>query len=169
MNSIATPLFLHASSDKIAAPVQLALGEDDEDEEPSSSLCNDTENSQTSTSVMITQLPSSSLAANPSSSTSYFHGRTSYFNSAFEKVIRQHFHDEEPIPFIDETLSVSHSRKSSACWSDRTSLSSRFGFAWKLNLIRSNLSSADSSTVGTRRFQYRTVRYPLTATRQYQV
>ena len=165
------------STEKVVPTVQLACGEDDDDDEEeddeerpsSSSLCNASEDSQTSTSLMLIQHPSSSYAVNPNSTSSYFHPRTSYFNSAFEKVIRQHLHDEEPIPFIDESISVSHSRKSSACWSDRTSLSSRFGFAWKLNLIRSNLSNTDSSTGGTRKFQYRTVRYPVPTSRQYQV
>ena len=45
--------------------------------------------------------------------------------------------DDEPIPFIDDNLSIAHSRKSSACWSDRTSLSSRLGFPRKFNFRRS--------------------------------
>ena len=94
--------------------------------------------------------------------------RGSYFNSAFETAIRQHLHDDEPIPFIDENLSVTHSRKSSACWSDRTSLSSRFGFARKFHFMRPNsqlrplgMNQEFSAPGGTRRFQYRTVRCPI--------
>ena len=113
---------------------------------------------------MITQLASSSI---PPLSNNYLTSpRTSYFNSAFEKAMKQHLHDDEPIPFIDESLSISHSRKSSACWSDRTSLSSRFGLAWKLNFIRSNINNMESSATN-RRFNYRTIRYPLPTSRQY--
>ncbi|CAF0961969.1 unnamed protein product, partial [Didymodactylos carnosus] len=54
---------------------------------------------------------------------------TSYFQSAIENVIRHR--DDDPIPFIDETISAGASRKSSACWSERTSLSSRFGLRFK--------------------------------------
>ena len=54
--------------------------------------------------------------------------------------MKQHLEDDggEPIPFIDENLSTAHSRKSSACWSDRTSLSSRLSLIWKLNRMRNN-------------------------------
>ncbi|CAF1032572.1 unnamed protein product, partial [Didymodactylos carnosus] len=54
---------------------------------------------------------------------------TSYFHTAIENVIRQR--DDDPIPFIDETISTGASRKSSTCWSERTSLSSRFGLRFK--------------------------------------
>ena len=63
---------------------------------------------------------------------------------------------------------MTHSRKSSACWSDRTSLSSRYGLAWKLNLMRSHTKqrSLTPSNGTTRRFQYRTIRYTLPASVQ---
>jgi hypothetical protein len=65
----------------------------------------------------------------------------SYFLSTIESAIKQRLDDEdEPIPFIDENLSIAASRKSSACWSDRTSLSSRFGLSKKWNLIRASPS-----------------------------
>ena len=114
-------------------PVKLAL---EEDETNSSSLYNETD---TLNSTIIVNLPPARPPPPPSASY-YLHSspHTSYFNSAIETAIKQHLHDDEPIPFIDDNLSVTHSRKSSACWSDRTSLSSRFGLAWKLNFIRSN-------------------------------
>ena len=120
-----------------------------------------------STSAMITTLPSL-LLANPSSSASYFRsppGRISYFNSAFESALKQHLHDDEPIPFIDENLSVTHSRKSSACWSDRTSLSSRFGLSWKLHFMR---SSAQLRPTTVSRFNYRTIRYALPPSKEHE-
>ncbi|CAF4481983.1 unnamed protein product, partial [Rotaria sp. Silwood2] len=86
--------------------------------------------------------------------------------SAIETDIKQHLPDDEPIPYIDDNLSVTHSRKSSACWSDRTSLSSRFGLAWKLNLMRSGSqirppTSSNEIVGGTKRFNYRTIRYTI--------
>ena len=146
------------------------------EEDNSSSDFSPTENSQDSTSAMITNLPSL-LLPNPSSSASYFRcpsGRISYFNSAFESAMKQHLHDDDPIPYIDENLSVTHSRKSSACWSDRTSLSSRFGLAWKLNFMRSSSQSRPStigqheaSTGPSRRFNYRTIRYALPPSKEH--
>ena len=124
-----------------------------------SSYYNDTESFQTSNSTTMANLPP------PSTYFLYSSPRSSYFNSAIETAIKQHSHDDEPIPFIDENISVTHSRKSSACWSDRTSLSSRFGIAWKLNLLRSTPqirpSAISSNETGTssKRFNYRTVRY----------
>jgi hypothetical protein len=103
----------------------------------------------------------------------YLHSspRISYFNSAIETAIKQHLHDDEPIPFIDDNLSVTHSRKSSACWSDRTSLSSRLGLAWRLNLIRSSTqirSPTPSNEIGggAKRFNYRTIRYAIPSSQQ---
>ena len=78
--------------------------------------------------------------------------RPSYFNSTIESAMRQHFeNDDEPIPFIDENLSNTHSRKSSACWSDRTSLSSRLSSLWRLNRDK-------------RRSQHRSMRYTISPT-----
>jgi len=139
----------------ISSPVvQLATQEDGE---TTSSSCfyNETLCSQTSHFNTMPPLPST---YNPYSST-----RISYFNSAIETAIKQHLHDDEPIPFIDDNLSMTHSRKSSACWSDRTSLSSRFNLAWKLNLMRnSNQHRSTTSPYETaKRFNYRTIRYTI--------
>jgi len=144
----------------ITSSAKLAM---EEDEANSSSYFNETQSSQTSNSTIIANLPP------PSSYYPYSSPHTSYFNSAIETAIKHHLHDDEPIPFIDDNLSVTHSRKSSACWSDRTSLSSRFGLAWKLNLIRSNTqirppTPSNETGVGgggTKRFNYRTIRYTI--------
>lgn len=147
---------------------QLALEEEDDDDH-SSTLYNEATSSQTITSVTNNQntnpLPTVQYSSSP---------RISYFNSAFETILKQHLHDDEPIPFIDDNLSVTHSRKSSACWSDRTSLSSRFSLAKKFNFIRSNsqlrpMTPSHELPNGTRRFQYRTIRYVIPpSTRQLQ-
>jgi hypothetical protein len=153
----------------ITSPIQLAL---EEDETNSSSYFNETQSSQTSNSTIIANLPP------PSTYYPYPSPHTSYFNSAIETAIKQHLHDDEPIPFIDDNLSLTHSRKSSACWSDRTSLSSRFGLAWKLNLIRSNTQirppppppppppSNEMAGGETKRFNYRTIRYTIPPSQQ---
>ncbi|CAF1074281.1 unnamed protein product [Adineta steineri] len=149
----------------ISPPIRLAM---EEDETNSSSYYNETDISQTSTSTVAANLPSSSCLL-------YSSPRTSYFNSAIETAIKHHLHDDEPIPFIDDNLSITHSRKSSACWSDRTSLSSRFGLAWKLNLIRTNsqlqpttLSNETGGGGGIKRFSYRTMRCTMSPTQQLQ-
>lgn len=111
----------------ITSPIRLAT---EEDESNSSSYCNETETFQTSNSTITTHPP---LPLSP-----FYPPRTSYFHSAIETAIKQHFHDDEPIPFIDDNISMTHSRKSSACWSDRTSLSSRLSLIWKLNRMRTN-------------------------------
>lgn len=149
----------------ISSPIILNV---DEGRTNSSTSYHETESSETSNSTILANLPSSSYA--PYSSPP----RTSYFNSAIETAIKQHLHDDEPIPFIDDNLSVTHSRKSSACWSDRTSLSSRFGFAWKLNLMRSGTqlrsppSSSNETGGNPRRLNYRTMRYTIPPSQQLQ-
>ncbi len=156
----------------ITTPVRLAI---EEDETNSSSFYNETQSSQTSNLTIIANLPP---PPPPPSSSYYLYSspRPSYFNSAIETAIKQHLHDDEPIPFIDDNLSVTHSRKSSACWSDRTSLSSRFGLAWRLNLIRSSTQirppTPSNETGGgggggeTKRFNYRTIRYAIPSSQQ---
>jgi hypothetical protein len=139
----------------ISSPIKLAI---EEDETNSSSDYNETESSHTSNLTVIANLP-------PPSYFLYSSPRKSYFNSAIETAIKQHLHDDEPIPFIDDNLSTTHSRKSSACWSDRTSLSSRFGLAWKLNLIRSTTLFNETET---KRFNYRTARYGLPSSQPFQ-
>ncbi len=144
----------------ITSPVRLAL---EEDETNSSTCYNETESSQTSNSTITANLPP------PSSYYLYSSPRISYFNSAIETAIKQHLHDDEPIPFIDDNVSVTHSRKSSACWSDRTSLSSRFGLAWRLNLMRSNTQirpptfSTETEGGSTKRY---TIRYTIPPSQQ---
>ncbi|CAF4071814.1 unnamed protein product [Rotaria magnacalcarata] len=133
------------------APVRLAIPE----EEPNLSSCyNETLSSQTSNSMFTTVL-------SPVPAT-YFHYPTtgaSYFNSNIETVIKEHLDDDEPIPFIDDNLSTTHSKKSSACWSDKTSLNSRFSLAWKLNKKR--LASQNRSLLSyekeKRRYHHRTI------------
>ncbi|CAF1132894.1 unnamed protein product [Adineta ricciae] len=133
----------------VSSPIRLAQ---EEYETNSSSYGNETEISQTSNSTLTANLPQPSNYL-------YSSSRTSYFNSAIEAAIKHHLHDDEPIPFIDDNLSVTHSRKSSACWSDRTSLSSRFGFAWKWSGMRSATCSTEQGS--SRRFNYRPVRYTI--------
>ncbi|CAF2370946.1 unnamed protein product [Rotaria sp. Silwood2] len=140
----------------ISSPIKLTI---DEEQTNSSSYYNETDSSETSNLTVIANLP-------PPSYFLYSSPRTSYFSSAIETAIKQHLHDDEPIPYIDDNLSVTHSRKSSACWSDRTSLSSRFGLAWKLNLMRSGSqirppTSSNEIVGGTKRFNYRTIRYTI--------
>lgn len=151
----------------ITSPAQLAT---EEDEINSSLYCNETQSCQTSNSTII-----ANLSPPPPLSSYYLHStpHTSYFNSAIETAIKQHLHDDEPIPFIDDNLSVTHSRKSSACWSDRTSLSSRFGLAWRLNLMRSNTQirppTPSNEIGGTKRFNYRTIRYAIPSSQQFRI
>jgi hypothetical protein len=161
VNSFSFPRLL------ITSPIRLAT---EEDETNSSFFYNETQSCQTSNSTIIANLPPPS---------SYYHHpspHTSYFNSAIETAIKQHLNDDEPIPFIDDNLSVTHSRKSSACWSDRTSLSSRFGLAWRLNLMRSNTQirpPTPSNDIGggggggVKRFNYRTIRYAIPSSQQF--
>lgn len=148
--------FVYAFSLLISSPVRLATQE--EEETTSSCFCNETLCSQTSHGNTIAPLPST---YNPYSS-----AHISYFNSAIETAIKQHLHDDEPIPFIDDNLSMTHSRKSSACWSDRTSLSSRFNLAWKLNLMRTSnqhrsQTPVNETAANPKRFNYRTIRYTI--------
>lgn len=121
--------------------------EEDEDEQTSSTYPNKTDSSQTSNSTAHAQL----LPAPSSSSTSYARYAavpTSYFNSTIESAMVRHLEeDDEPIPFIDDNLSVAYSRKSSACWSDRTSLSSRLGFPRRFNFKRSRSQLRTESVV----------------------
>ncbi|UJR15898.1 hypothetical protein I4U23_002821 [Adineta vaga] len=133
----------------ISSPIRLAK---EEYETNSSSSVNETELSQTSNTTLTANLPQTSHYL-------YSSSRISYFNSAIETAIKHHINDDEPIPFIDDNLSVTHSRKSSACWSDRTSLSSRFGLAWKWNGIRSGTPSNEIGS--TKRFNYRPIRYTM--------
>jgi hypothetical protein len=111
----------------------------EEDDRTSSTYPHDTGSSQTSNSTVLASLLP--LATTFPKAATYFNRsapHTSYFNSAIETAIKQRLEDDgEPIPFIDESLSIAHSRKSSAGWSDRTSLSSRFGFARRLHQMRS--------------------------------
>ena len=154
----------------------------EDDEQKSLSSHHELESLETSQSTVRAHLLSRALLSPPppaTSSHSYFHRsspQTSYFTSGIESAMKQRLdEDDEPIPFIDDNLSVAYSRKSSACWSDRTSLSSRLGFAWKFNLRRSAShirppSSHDQSvSKKSRRHQpHRTVRYPLSASQQHQ-
>jgi hypothetical protein len=159
-------------SDSISSPIQLATEEDD-DRNRSSTCGHQTVSSHTSTSLMLSHLPSMTLPL-PVCSSPYYRcasPQLSYFNTAFETTMKQHLNDDEPIPFIDDTLSISPSRKSSTCWSDRTSWSSRFGLAWKLNLIRSNtqlrpITDRIDVSGGMRRFNYRTIRYAVPSSRK---
>ncbi|CAF4204987.1 unnamed protein product [Rotaria socialis] len=134
-------------------PVRLAIPEEDHN---LSSCYNETLSSQASTS-MFTATRSPVPAA-------YYHypaTGASYFDSNIETVIKEHLDDDEPIPFIDDNLSTTHSKKSSACWSDKTSLSSRFSLAWKLNKKR--LASQNRSILSyekeKRRYHHRTIRH----------
>lgn len=148
----------------ISSPVRLAV---DEDPTNSSSFYNESESSDGSHSTVSANLP-------PTSYFLYSSPRASYFNSAIETAIKQHLHDDEPIPYIDDNLSITHSRKSSACWSDRTSLSSRFGFAWKFNLMRSGTqgrmtTSPNESRRNIKRFNTnRPTRYAISPSQQLQ-
>ncbi|CAF1286945.1 unnamed protein product [Rotaria magnacalcarata] len=147
----------------ISPPMRLA---NEDDQVNSTSFYNESETSEESNSTVLPNLP-------PSSYFSYSVPRTSYFNSAIETAIKQHLQDDEPIPFIDDNLSITHSRKSSACWSDRTSLSSRFGFAWKLNLMRSGSqtrppTSSNETRANSKRFNLRTIRYTMSPSEKLQ-
>lgn len=142
----------------ITSPARLAIQEEEEGEETNSScFYNETQYSPGSNLTSIPPLPS---PFNP-----YSLPRVSYFHSAIETAIKQHLHDDEPIPFIDDNLSITPSRKSSACWSDRTSLSSRFNLAWKLNFMRTSTQLRSTTPIseigGTKRFHYRTIRYTI--------
>ncbi|CAF3147590.1 unnamed protein product, partial [Rotaria sp. Silwood2] len=138
----------------ISYPIQQLTNEDDE--QNLSTCINETVSLQAANTNFIENLSPST--------TSYHHGptsRTSYFNSNIETIMKERFHDDEPIPFIDDNLSITHSRKSSVCWSDKTSLSSRFSFAWKLNRIRSTAQNRSilSNEKEKRRYHHRTIRY----------
>ncbi len=132
-----------------------------EDALNSSSCYNETDSSLTSNTTTIGNLPST---------IPYHHlltGHTSYFHSGIETAIKQHLdEDDEPIPFIDDNLSNAHSRKSSACWSDKTSLSSRFSLAWKLNRMRSSSQNRSPLSKGKRRHQHRTNRFTISPSSQ---
>jgi len=139
----------------ISSPIPLTP---EDDEQNYSNCYNETESSQRSNSILIAKLPPT---------TSYHHcptTRPSYFSNAIETAIEQNLNDDdEPIPFIDDNISTERSRKSSACWSDRTSLSSRFSLIWKLNRMRSgsNNRSTLSKEKEKRRRHHRTMRYSI--------
>jgi hypothetical protein len=138
----------------ISSPTQAVREE--EEEQNNSSYCHPTECSETSDSTLLANLPSITPYQH------YLTARPSYFNSTIESAMKQHLDDDsEPIPFIDENVSTTHSRKSSACWSDRTSLSSRFSLIWKLNRMRSNSQNRStlSNSKDKRRTHHRTFRY----------
>jgi hypothetical protein len=141
----------------ISPPIRLAS----EDALNTSSCYNETDSSQTSNITTIANLPST---------IPYYHlptGHTSYFNSEIETAIKQHLDDDdEPIPFIDDNLSNAHSRKSSACWSDKTSLSSRFSLAWKLNRMRTSSQNRSPLSKEKRRYQHRTNRFTISPSSQ---
>jgi len=148
--------------DSISCPIQIIP----EDNEQNCSSCyNETESSQTSNSILITKLPPTP---------SYHHcptTRPSYFNNAIETAIEKHLNDDdEPIPFIDDNISTERSRKSSACWSDRTSLSSRFSLIWKLNRMRSGSNNRSMLSKGKekrrRRHHHRTMEYSIPPSQQ---
>jgi hypothetical protein len=149
----------------ISSPLKLA----NEEDEPNSLTCyNETESSQTSNSTVTANLlpPATSYYCYPTT-------HTSYFNSSIETAIKQRLdnEDNEPIPFIDDNTSIAHSRKSSACWSDRTSLSSRFSLAWKLNAMRSRSQTRSTLSNGNekrRRYHPRTMRYSIPSSQQTQ-
>ena len=128
---------------------------DNEDEENLSPRYDDTESPQTSKLALL---------ANLSPPTTSYHRYsticTSYFDSTIETAIKQRL-NEEPIPFIDDNLSTTHSRRSSACWSDKTSLGSRFSLSLKMNRIRSRSQNRStlSSEKGKRRYHQRTTRH----------
>ncbi|CAF1189573.1 unnamed protein product [Adineta ricciae] len=150
----------------ISSPLQLAT---EEDEQISSTCYNETDTSQASTSAPTANLLPTKQLTNASCS-HYFNSRPSYFHSTIESAIKQRFDtDNEPIPFIDDNLSIAHSRKSSACWSDRTSLSSRFSLVWKAHSRRSgsqNRSTISTSNDKRRKYNHRPSRYTFSAAQQ---
>ena len=117
------------------------------------------------------------LLSPPSSSVpvvnSYFHRPAisiSYFNSTIESAMKERLEiDDEPIPFIDDNLSLAHSRKSSACWSDRTSLSSRFGFVRRFRQNRSTPTNELDNRQRKRRSHQRTNQLTIRPQDQYQI
>jgi hypothetical protein len=133
---------------------------EEEEERNTSSYYHQSESSETSNcTLLVTSPPIPSFQH-------YLTAHPSYFNSTIESAMKQcldNDNDNEPIPFIDENLSNTHSRKSSACWSDRTSLSSRFSLIWKLNRMRSNHQnrSISSNSKEKRRSRHRTFRYTI--------
>ncbi|CAF1032759.1 unnamed protein product [Rotaria sordida] len=139
----------------ISYPIQQLTNEYDEN---NLSLCNNNE-------TLSSQKSNANFIENISPPTSFYHYPTnhaSYFNSTIETAMKERLDDDdEPIPFIDDNLSVTHSRKSSVCWSDKTSLSGRLNLTWKLNRLRS--TSQNRSTLSNekekRRYHHRTVRY----------
>lgn len=126
-----------------------------DDEQNLSSCFNETLSSETTNTIFLTP-PVTSYHACPAN-------RTSYFNSTIEAAMKQRLNDDEPIPFIDETISTSHSRKSSVYWSDKTSWSSRFSLAWKLNRMRlaSRNRSTSSNERDKRRYRHRNIQYTI--------
>ena len=132
-----------------------------EDALNSSSFYNETISSETSNTTTLVNLPST---------IPYHHlptGHVSYFNSGIEKVIKQHLNDDDdPIPFIDDNLSTARSRKSSACWSDKTSLSSRFSLARKLTRMRTSSQNRSPLSKEKRRYQHRTNRLTISPSSQ---
>ena len=136
-----SPFDSHSSFRRLI-PISIPLtNDDDDDEQTSSTDQNKTESSQTSDCTALAQLLPPLPPPLSAPTVSFFHYKTtpiSYFNSNIESaMIRRLEEDDEPIPFIDDNLSIANSRKSSACWSDRTSLSSRLGFSRKFNFRRS--------------------------------
>ncbi|CAF1526563.1 unnamed protein product [Rotaria sp. Silwood1] len=145
----------------ISYPVQQIANEDDE--QNLSSPNNEAVSSQILNTNFIGNLSPPT--------TPYYHcptSHTSYFNSNIETIMKERLHDDEPIPFIDDNLSVTHSRKSSVGWSDKTSLSSRFSLAWKLNRMRSASQNRSilSNEKEKRRYHHRTIRYTQPSTSQ---
>ena len=130
----------------------------EEEEQNTASYCHQSESSETSHATLLATSPPISSIQH------YLNTRPSYFNSTIESAMKQRVDDDnEPIPFIDENISNTHSRKSSACWSDRTSLSSRFSLIWKLNRMRSinPNRSISSNSKGKRRSRHRTYQYTI--------
>lgn len=137
---------------------------DDENEQNSTSCDNGTDSSQTSKSTITANLL-------PVTTAFSYHpvARQSYFTTPIETALKQyHDIDDDPIPFIDDNLSTVHSRKSSTCWSDRTSLSSRFSLIWKLNMIRSGSQNRSKLSNGRdkRRDNRRNIRYSIPISQQ---
>ena len=160
---------MNSTCSRLIPPTSVQLINEDDDC-TSSTYPPDTGSSQTSNStVLASLLPAATTLP---IDTTYFRRsapHTSYFTSAIETAIKQRLEDDnEPIPFIDESVSVAHSRKSSAGWSDRTSLSSRFGFARRLHQMRSGSQIPRSARPGheekkqkRRSHRYRTMQFTI--------
>ncbi|UJR30695.1 hypothetical protein I4U23_018216 [Adineta vaga] len=154
----------------ISSPLQLAT---EEDEQISSTCYNETEPSHASNFTATVNLLPPLTTTTSSHYHHYINNRPSYFHSTIESAIKQHLDndDNEPIPFIDDNLSTARSRKSSACWSDRTSLSSRFSLAWKFHSRRSisqNRSTISTNNEKRRKYSHRPLRYTISAAQQSQ-